>query len=122
MERDFSRNSAFLIEPRAKARDYWMSRLSGDLVKCIFPYDFKKKGEGRNQFETVEGVFTGEILSSQDGGSSWYSLNQYGFDYASLNGKVLAGGTVSAVPVTVAAWLFSSGLFFLVGMAWRKRV
>jgi hypothetical protein len=88
------------------------------------PYLGTKRTGTQDQMinDGVAGVFTGEILSSQDGGSSWYSLNQYGFDYASLNGKVLAGGTVSAVPVPVAAWLFSSGLFFLVGMARRKRV
>ena len=62
MHGDFSRNSAFLLEPRAKTRDYWLSRLSGDLVKSTFPYDFKKKREGRDRFETVEGVFTGEIF------------------------------------------------------------
>lgn len=60
------------------------------------------------------GFFTGKVLSSQDGGSSWFSSNQYGFDYASLN------GTVSAVPVPAAIWLFGSGLLGLVGISRRK--
>jgi len=63
----------------------------------------------------IAGAFTGEIMSSQNGGSSWFSSNQYGFDYASFN------GTVSAVPVPAAVWLFASGLLGLVGLARRKQ-
>ena len=62
----------------------------------------------------ISGVFTGEILSSQNGGSSWFSINQYGFDYASIN------GSVSAVPVPAAVWLFGSGLLGLIGISRRK--
>jgi len=62
----------------------------------------------------IAGVFTGEILSSRDGGSSWFSSNQYGFDYASFT------GTVSAVPVPAAIWLFGSGLLGLIGISRRK--
>jgi hypothetical protein len=63
----------------------------------------------------IAGVFTGAIMSSQNGGASWFSSNQYGFDYASFN------GTVSAVPVPAAVWLFASGLLGLVGVARRKQ-
>ena len=63
----------------------------------------------------IAGVFTGEKMYSQDGGSSWFSFNQYGFDYASFN------GTVSAVPAPASVWLFGSGLLGLVGMARRKK-
>ena len=61
----------------------------------------------------IAGVFTGEKLSSQNAGSSWFSFNQYGFDYASLN------GAVSVVPVPSAAWLFGSGLLGLIGILRR---
>jgi len=62
----------------------------------------------------IAGVFIGEVLASQDGGSSWFSSKQYGFDYASFN------GTVSAVPVPSAIWLFGSGLLGLIGISRRK--
>jgi len=64
----------------------------------------------------VAGFFTGEVLYSISGGNSgsWYSGNQYGFDYASIN------GTVSAIPVPAAVWLFGSGLLGLIGVATKK--
>ncbi len=64
----------------------------------------------------VAGSFTGEIMYSTSAGSSgsWYSTNQYGFDYASIN------GSVSAVPVPAAVWLFGSGLLGLIGVATKK--
>lgn len=64
----------------------------------------------------VAGFFTGEVMYSTSGGNSgsWYSENQYGFDYASIN------GSISAVPVPAAVWLFSSGLLGLIGLARRK--
>jgi hypothetical protein len=75
----------------------------------------KRKGTSDQMInDGTAGVFTGKILSSQDGGSSWFSSNQYGFDYASLN------GTVSAVPVPAAIWLFGSGLLGLIGISRRK--
>jgi hypothetical protein len=64
----------------------------------------------------VAGFFTGELMFSTSGGNSgsWYSGNQYGFDYASIN------GSVSTVPVPAAVWLFGSGLFGLIGLARGK--
>jgi hypothetical protein len=64
----------------------------------------------------VAGFFTGEIMYSTSAGSSgsWYSTNQFGFDYASIN------GSVSAVPVPAAVWLFGSGLLGLIGVATKK--
>lgn len=72
----------------------------------------------------IAGFFTGDILYSTSGGSngSWYSKNQRGFDFASINGTVSSTSlaTFSAVPVPAAAWLFGSGLIALVGFARRK--
>jgi hypothetical protein len=72
----------------------------------------------------IAGIFTGEILYSTSGGSagSWYSGNQYGFDFASINGTISATPVLatSAVPVPAAAWLFGSGLLGLAGFARRK--
>ena len=87
------------------------------------PYLGEKRSGTSEQLinDGIAGVFTGEILSSHNGGSSWFSSNQYGFDYASLNGTVAASnGTASAVPVPAAIWLFGSGLLGLVGIARRK--
>ena len=66
-------------------------------------------------------------MFSLNGGSSWYSTNQYGFDYASLNGTVSvnavvpANGTVSAIPLPAAVWLFGSGLLGLVGISRKNQ-
>jgi hypothetical protein len=62
----------------------------------------------------VAGYFTGEKAFSLDGGSSWSSHNQYGFDYVAINGRV------SAVPVPAAFGLFCTGLLGLTAIARRK--
>ncbi len=81
------------------------------------------------------GFFTGEVLFSTSGGNSgsWYSGNQRGFDYASINGTasvvpVFAAASAapvpvaaSVIPVPAAAWLFGSGLIGLFGIARRKK-
>jgi hypothetical protein len=74
----------------------------------------------------IAGFFTGEILYSTSSGSdgSWYSKNQRGFDYASINGTVSVAAVPTLAPVVVpvpaAVWLFGSGLIALVGIAKRK--
>ena len=71
----------------------------------------------------IAGFFTGELMFSTSGGNSgsWFSGNQYGFDYASINGTVSAVPAPTAViPVPAAAWLFGSGLLGLIGMATKK--
>ena len=73
----------------------------------------------------IAGYFTGEALCSTNGGSdgSWFSNNQYGFDYASINGTISMDTTHAGapiVPVPAAAWLFGSGLLFLAGFARRR--
>ncbi|MGB5259916.1 MAG: VPLPA-CTERM sorting domain-containing protein [Gammaproteobacteria bacterium] len=82
----------------------------------------KRKGTPDQMInDGIAGVFTGEIMFSKNGGSSWYSVNQYGFDYASFDGAVSAKVTASVVPIPSAVWLFVSGLFGLIGMARRKK-
>jgi len=82
------------------------------------PYLGKKRRGTPDQMmnDGVAGFFTGEVMYSTSAGTSgsWYSGNQYGFDYASIN------GTVSTVPVPAAIWLFGSGLLGLIGLAHRK--
>jgi archaellin len=93
------------------------------------PFLGLKRGGTSEQMinDGIAGIFTGEIMSSQDGGSSWYSTNQYGFDFTSLNGTVsanaatTANGTVSSIPLPAAAWLFGSGLLGLIGISGRKK-
>ena len=82
----------------------------------------KRKGTPDQMInDGIAGVFTGEIMYSRNDGSSWYSTNQYGFDYASLNGIISTNVTVSAVPVPAAVWLFGSGLLGLIGISRRKK-
>jgi hypothetical protein len=80
------------------------------------PYLGAKKGGTVDQMvnDGVAGYFTGEKAFSRDGGSSWSSHNQYGFDYVSIDGKI------SAVPVPAAFGLFGTGLLGLIAIARRK--
>ena len=84
----------------------------------------KRRGSPERMINNgVAGFFTGEVLYSTSGGNSgsWYSGNQYGFDYASINGTVSAIPAPTAViPVPAAAWLFGSGLLGLIGVATKK--
>jgi hypothetical protein len=91
------------------------------------PYLGKKRRGTPDQMvnDGIAGHFTGELLYSLTGGSdgSWYSKNQYGFDYASINGTVSTatlGADIPAVPVPAAVWLFGSGLLCLAGFARRS--
>ena len=42
-DRSFSDRLALAAAQNIKERTYWLSRLSGDLVKAAFPYDYKKE-------------------------------------------------------------------------------
>jgi hypothetical protein len=82
----------------------------------------KRKGTPDKMInDGIAGVFTGEIMYSINGGSSWYSVNQHGFDYASFDGAVLSRVTASVVPIPPAFWLFGSGLLGLIGMARQRK-
>ena len=106
---DLVAHSSFLLQSNTNYLLVWSAQSGA-------PYlGEKRKGTPDEMInDGTAGIFTGKILSSQDGGTSWFSSNQYGFDYASLN------GTVSAVPVPAAIWLFGSGLLGLVGISRRK--
>ena len=106
---DLAAYSSFVLQSNTDYLLVWNAQLGAPFL------GEKRKGTSDQIInDGTAGVFTGEILSSQDGGSSWFSSNQYGFDYASLN------GTVSAVPVPAAIWLFGSGLLGLAGISRRK--
>jgi amino acid adenylation domain-containing protein len=47
---------AVVSSQRTKERDYWLEKLSGDLVKCTFPRDYEEKEAAARQdrFETLE--------------------------------------------------------------------
>jgi tyrocidine synthetase-3 len=55
-----------------KERDYWLNKLSGELEKTIFPYDFPKPAHEDKGSEVVNIIFPGEIsakLIKLSGGS-----------------------------------------------------
>lgn len=64
-----------------KEKDYWLHKLSGDLVKSCFPYDFKKFGQRKtgpqSRFNTLKFLLTGELFSKliQLRSGSDYTLN-----------------------------------------------
>jgi len=85
-----------------------------------------------NTFANVTGSFVIATIEMQAiaAGSSSLLLSEYGLNpWASggslldpdyVDGSVNITGTVSAVPVPAAVWLFSSGLIGLIGLAKRK--
>ena len=54
--------AAVAAEKFTKERDYWLNRLSGNLGKSFFPYDFKRKIPFERQMETMKFQFTGELF------------------------------------------------------------
>jgi tyrocidine synthetase-3 len=53
----------FDARERLKERGYWLNKLSGDLVKCCFPCDRRKKSPGQRSMETMNYTITGEVFS-----------------------------------------------------------
>lgn len=119
---DLTADSSFLLQGNTDYLLVWNAQPGA-------PYLGLKRGGTSNEMinDGIAGVFTGEIMASQDGGSSWYSNGQYGFDYASFNGTVSGNGatpanaTFSAIPLPAAAWLFGSGLLGLIGISGKKQ-
>ncbi len=64
MIRDFLKEVAAAGDHKNKERDYWLKKLSGDLVKCYFPYDHKhkKKEDKKNLINEAEFVFSGDLF------------------------------------------------------------
>jgi amino acid adenylation domain-containing protein len=64
MSRDFLKEVAAAGDHKNKERDYWLKKLSGDLVKCHFPYDrpLHKKGENENRIDEAGFVFPGDLF------------------------------------------------------------
>ena len=64
---DFSKEVAFAASQNIKEREYWMDKLSGDLVKTFFMPDFKQPGMEINKndprIDTVEFRLSGELFS-----------------------------------------------------------
>jgi fengycin family lipopeptide synthetase D len=46
-----------------KEREYWLKKLSGDLVKSYFPYDHQKKVSNDSKKDAVTFRYTGELFS-----------------------------------------------------------
>ncbi|NIM14695.1 MAG: AMP-binding protein [Candidatus Aminicenantes bacterium] len=58
LDRSFSDRLALAAAQNIKERDYWLSQLSGELVKATFPYDYKKEEHQRSVREQVEFRFS----------------------------------------------------------------
>ncbi|MCK5055006.1 MAG: AMP-binding protein, partial [Candidatus Aminicenantes bacterium] len=52
-----------IANQRAEERDYWLEKLSGELEKCGFPYDYKKAGDDKPSVDVVSETFP-QTLSS----------------------------------------------------------
>ncbi|MGD2086643.1 MAG: amino acid adenylation domain-containing protein [Candidatus Aminicenantes bacterium] len=58
---EFSSNSAFVLNQYGKEKEYWLNKLSGELVKSVFPYDHTDRaGEPASPAE-VKIVFPDEL-------------------------------------------------------------
>jgi amino acid adenylation domain-containing protein len=60
-----SEKEALVASQYGKEREYWLEKLSGDLVKSNFPYDYKRLGKKNNQARsnTVKFNIPGDIVS-----------------------------------------------------------
>lgn len=61
--RDFSVEAAVVASQFNQERNYWLKKMAGDLQKCSFPYDRKKKS-GQYDVRTVKFTITGELFSN----------------------------------------------------------
>ncbi len=55
---------AIAAEQNVKEREYWLTKLSGDIGKSTFPYDLKKQDAGDYWLESLKCVFPGELFSA----------------------------------------------------------
>ena len=61
---NYSKEWAVAALQNVKERNYWLDKLSGDLVKSSFPYDYRKTGIEKRSFDTVKFGFAGDLYSS----------------------------------------------------------
>lgn len=54
---------SFIISQKTRERDYWLNKLSGDLVRSSFAYDYKKKDSPGYCLEKLEFKLTKELFS-----------------------------------------------------------
>jgi gramicidin S synthase 2/tyrocidine synthetase-3 len=63
MNRNVSGEITYAASQYGKERDYWLNKLSGELVKSCFPYDFKEINENQYRRESVKFGFSQELFS-----------------------------------------------------------
>lgn len=55
--------AAIAADKKNKERDYWLNKLSGDLVKSTFPYDNKKTDANERRLESIKFTFPRLLFS-----------------------------------------------------------
>jgi amino acid adenylation domain-containing protein len=58
---DYPKKSSILASQKIKERDYWLNKLSGDLIKSSFPHDNMKIDQNRAAKDTDKFKFTGDL-------------------------------------------------------------
>jgi amino acid adenylation domain-containing protein len=59
-----SGNIKIAASQNIKERDYWLNKLSGDLVKSFFPYDRKETAGNERRLDTLNFQLRGELFSN----------------------------------------------------------
>jgi tyrocidine synthetase-3 len=60
-DHELQRNAKLIASQKIRERDYWLRKLSGDIEKSYFPYDYRIKDSRR--MKTVKFSFGGELFS-----------------------------------------------------------
>jgi amino acid adenylation domain-containing protein/non-ribosomal peptide synthase protein (TIGR01720 family) len=61
--RDYYDKLMVAASEKVKEKKYWLNKLSGEIVKSSFPYDFRKKNTDKCSIEVVTFKFTGKLFS-----------------------------------------------------------
>lgn len=61
---NYTRESAAAASQNIKERDYWLNKLSGEMVKSNFPYDYQKNGSAQRSIDSLKLSFAGETYST----------------------------------------------------------
>ena len=62
-DKSFSSDAAIAASQSFREREYWLKKLSGELIKSCFPYDNKESAYQRGEKDRVEIHFSGELFS-----------------------------------------------------------